>query len=256
VIWSCVSIPTEEEHGYRGSFVSGRYLVFVVMILSGAGPAHATDVEYAVRWTPSLAAPTAVDVLPLLPHSIDFTVHRFEVRYLSLGLATHYPAGFDVIGRERSSDKGVESTFKIRGPDSKAAARALEDLHCPLVGPQEQIKLEWDVVWAPDKDGAVLPQRYLSWSCTVDGPAAKTFPAPLHAVAMPCTSTFLRRNVGRGWKLEEWTTPKGAVIEVSYSVTEGAETQAEFQKIVDRLLTLNAVPLAMSKTLLSSDCKK
>ncbi|MDM0078715.1 hypothetical protein QTH90_30210 [Variovorax sp. J2P1-59] len=231
-------------------------LALVVISASAAEPAVRT--EYAFRWNPAAGGPKSVEAAAELLGIRDAIPRDLEVRYLVVNQPWKMPSrAFQAMGRERKTEDGAESTYKLRGPYSQEAAAALAKWECPLTGPKIESKVEVDMNWAPRKGaGSTVEQTAaISASCTVAVPASVAFPPDFDVQPVPCVNG-VHRLEAEGWKFEEWSLPNGSrLVEVSYSVdVDSKAARAEFQHAVSKLMVAGARPLPSSKTVLGSSC--
>lgn len=224
----------------------------VIVFLSGAMwalTAVAGPAEYAVRWDPSQGGPaSAKEVLTYLKLQ-GAKARKFDVRYFAIAQGEKLPAGYSVIGRERTSSGQTEATYKVRGPDPRP--QELAGWRCPLNGDYES-KAEVDVSWTGD----TIPKRSFSLSCSVKKSAIlAVLPTAFSVMAKGCESKVERYKVG-GLKIERWALPQGKVVfEVSM---EGDDSEADLQRfetqVVKPLLEHKMLPMKESKTELGGQC--
>ncbi len=152
--------------------------------------------EYAVRWDPSEGGlRNAHEVLAFLK-APQKSGEVFEVRYFDLEPPASAPPDSTTILRQRRKVRGrTEIRLKYR------RTRPLgEKWNCPNDSPYEKAE-EVDFSFV----GTGQPNRVYSYSCTL---TAKQPPASLNAVQKKCSSRMVRYQFD-GFKIEEWTLPRG-----------------------------------------------
>ena len=121
-----------------------------------------------------------------------------------------------------------------------------EKWNCPNDSPYEKAE-EVDFSFV----GTGQPNRVYSYSCTL---TAKQPPASLNAVQKKCSSRMVRYQFD-GFKIEEWTLPRGDVkVEVSHSAKNTRAEVAKFAEFVSKLRDRGVKPSDQSKTELGSRC--
>lgn len=212
-------------------------------------PAWAAEAaEFAIRWDPAAGGPKSLDEVLAILKVQDPKKKSFKVRYLSVQSALKVPAGYSVIGRERTNEGKTEATYKIRGP--LPLPGELANWACPLKDGES--KREVDVSFT----GRSSLKRSMSLSCSVDESSlAPLLPPGYAAKPMACTSVMERRKKG-GLTIEKWTLATGRVVfEVSLKGDDTPEAFKAFNdQVVAPLLEKQVTPMNESKTELGSKC--
>lgn len=212
-------------------------LLFAPTALLAADPA-----EYAIRW--SEGGPTTSEaVIKLLKLTGEREVKKYAVQYFQLGVTPALGPGEVAVGRVRTRTGGkVELTYKTRTDLPPSTVPWI----CPLEGAKP--KTEVDVTLRHNDLG-----QKLSRSCELEAKQSLVFPESLKATPMGCTNTMTRTQIGHV-KVEQWTTPRGPLLEVSMPGTTSDQDLASFRTMVAPLIKAGVKPLDRSKTEAGSEC--
>ena len=201
----------------------------------------AEPAEYAIRWSDGGPA-NAHAVIRLLRLEGKLKVNTFSIQYFQFAASTPGTNDFS-IGRVRTrSDGKVELSYKTRQDISAKRNPWI----CPLDGAVS--KAEVDVTLR--KNDVI---RKFSQSCELEARHALSFPSSLLATPKGCTNQMMRTEIGKV-KIEEWTTQRGRLIEVSMVGTTSEADLITFRKMAEPLLKSGVAPLDRSKTEIGADC--
>jgi hypothetical protein len=214
----------------------------LALLLAPAAVLAAEPAEYAIRWAQGGPATTDA-VIKRLKLDGEREVKTYSIQYFQLGLTPALAPNELAIGRLRTrSDGKVELTYKTRADVSASPV----PWSCPLDG--AKAKTEVDVTLR--RNDVV---RKLSRSCELEAKRPLSFPESLKATPKGCVNKMTRTEIGKV-KIEQWTTPRGTLLEVSMPGTTSAADLASFRKMVAPLLKDGVMPLDRSKTEAGSEC--
>ncbi|MGJ7497855.1 hypothetical protein ACSFA8_22625 [Variovorax sp. RT4R15] len=214
----------------------------LALLLAPAAVFAAEPAEYAIRWAQGGPATTG-DVIKLLKVKGKQEVNTYSIQYFQLDMTQTPSPNEVVIGRMRTrSDGKVELTYKTRADVSASPGSWV----CPLDGAKD--KTEMDVT-VRRKDVV----RKLTRSCELEAKHPLSFPESLKATPKGCVNKMTRTVIGKV-KVEQWSTSRGALLEVSMPGTTSAEDLTNFRKMVAPLLQDGVIPLDRSKSEAGSEC--
>lgn len=228
-----------------------------------AAPWAAGNAEYAVHWNPAEGGPASLDAVKDLLALKKVKTKSFEVKVFSVKQPIVLPLEVQIIARERTSEDGVESSYKLRADVPLDLLVPAVGLVCPF--PSATWDLESDVIWGPSMDVPAsapmpdpLPTRIkFSRTCSVDVSLRKALPASYEAREPDCTSSVVRykgMTKGKEIKIEQWKLAgDGKLLEVSMKVAEDSVARRDDfnASVVAPLIAARARPSASSKTELS-----
>lgn len=220
-------------------------------LLAGASASAKEDAaEFAVRWDPAAGGPRTVEEVANALGLQGGSTRQFVVRYFAVKVPPGTPEGATAIARERLSDDGLVSMYKVRHASPLPPTTRRAGWQCPFAADANpKREREVDIGWTAEG----LPTRVWSISCEAEGPLADLLPAGLAATPRGCTSNVMRLSAKR-LKVERWSLPDGTLaLEVSSNGRDSeAQREAFATRVVRPLLALGAKPIAQSKTQLGS----
>lgn len=239
--------------------------VFVALAapVAVAAPLLAGKAEYAVHWNPADGGPVSLEAVRDLLKLEKVKTTSFQVRVFSVKRPVVLPGEVQIIARERTSEGGTESSYKLRADVPLQVLVPEVGLGCPFKSANWDHEI--DVIWGPSTDtpaSAPLPNPLpirikFSRTCSVDMPLLKALPGSYAAKEPDCISSVIRHKgatKGKEIKVEQWKFAGGAtLLELSMKVEADSVAARDdfYVNVIAPLIAAKAHPSASTKTELS-----